>query len=378
MNAGKDIAGRPAEVPLVSCSSGRNASILMLGTGLDTMGGIASVLAVYRDDGMFSRWPIEHVVTHRDGRAIEKLRTAVAALFRVLSLLIRNRPRLMHLHVSSRASFWRKSLFMALAVVFRVPYLLHLHGSEFQIFYGSECGPWRRAVVRAFFRHAARVIVLSDQWGAWVKGMCPEARIETVYNPVMLPARPTPFTERDPSTLLFLGRLGERKGSYDLLRAIQRLVPRFPGVKALLGGDGEVEKVRAVALELGIARNVELLGWVDAERRRALLAQCTVYVLPSYNEGLPMSVLEAMAAGLPIVSTAVGGIPEAVEDGVEGFIAPAGDVDALTSNLGRLLDDKQLRERMGAAARERVTRDFASAGVLPRVEAIYRLYTGHG
>lgn len=374
MKDGRDRSGRLAAVRTKGRSAKREPSILMLGTSLDTMGGIAAVLTVYRDDGLFVRWPIEHVVTHRDGGAAEKFRTAVTALFRVMRRLVGAKPKLMHLHVSSRASFWRKSLFMGLAIAFRVPYLLHLHGSEFQIFYGRECGTLRRAVVRYFFRRAAWVIVLSEQWGNWVRGMCPDARIRTVYNPVILPARPTPFRERDPLTLLFLGRLGERKGTYDLLHAIQRLQHRFSEVKLLLGGDGDIEKVRALAAALGISRNVELLGWVGSERKRELLARCAVYVLPSYNEGLPMSVLEAMAAGLPIVSTTVGGIPEAVRDGVEGFIAAAGDLDALTANLRKLLDAEQLRERMGDAARARVEREFSSTGVLPRIETIYRSY----
>lgn len=353
-----------------------DARILMLGTSLDTMGGISAVLTVYRDDGLFVRWPIEHVVTHRDGGVVKKIQTAIGALFRVMRCLIQTKPDLMHLHVSSRASFWRKALFMTLAISFRVPYLLHLHGSEFQIFYDRECGERRRAVVRYFFRRAARVVVLSRQWGVWVRGMCPDAKVETIYNPVILPSHRTPFADREPASLLFLGRLGERKGTYDLLHAIQRLQPRFPGLKLLLGGDGEIERVRAMATELGIARSVELLGWVDAERKRELFSRSAVYVLPSYNEGLPMSVLEAMAAGMPIASTPVGGIPEAVSDGVEGLIAPAGDVDALAKNLGRLLADGQLRERMGAAARSRVERDFSSTGILPRVESIYRAYLG--
>jgi len=349
----------------------KSAGILMLATSMQTMGGISSVLVVYRDDGLFERWPLEHVVTHRDGGAVTKALTAGKAFVRVLTRLIFARPALIHLHVSSRASFWRKSVFMAMARAFGVPYLLHLHGSEFQVFYERECGPTAKSLVRSFFAHASHVIVLSSHWAEWVQGMCPSARIETVFNPVILPPREPEFAAREPQTLLFLGRLGERKGTYVLLQAVQSIAAEFPKLRVLLGGDGEVDKVRATAAELGIAGCVETLGWVGADQRRRLLSEASIYVLPSFHEGLPMSILEAMAAGMPIVSTVVGGIPEAVDDGVEGLIVAPGDPVALAAALRRLLGDAAERERMGHAARERVRREFATSAVLPRIEALY-------
>jgi glycosyltransferase involved in cell wall biosynthesis len=97
-----------------------------------------------------------------------------------------------------------------------------------------------------------------------------------------------------------------------------------------------------------------------------------LYALPSYNEGLPMSVLEAMAAGLPVLATPVGGIPEAVSDGVEGFLVAPGDVAALAARLAQLLQDDGLAQRMGAAARRKVETTFSSQAVLPHVEKMYQ------
>jgi glycosyltransferase involved in cell wall biosynthesis len=193
-----------------------------------------------------------------------------------------------------------------------------------------------------------------------------------IYNPVQLPSTITPFETRETHTLLFLGRLGERKGSYDLLRAVASISDDFPDLKLLMGGDGEIEKIRVEAQRLGIADKVELLGWVRGPDKTALLTRASVYVLPSYNEGLPMSVLEAMAAGLPVISTPIGGIPEAVTDGVEGNLVKPGDVDAFSAALRRLLSDPSLRRQMGEAARLKVETVFSMDRIVPQIEALYR------
>jgi glycosyltransferase involved in cell wall biosynthesis len=286
--------------------------------------------------------------------------------------MVFRRPELLHLHVSSRASFWRKAMFMWIARAFGIPYLLHLHGSEFAVFYEQECGPFAQARVRSAFAHARSVIVLSEAWAQWVRRNCPGSRLKIIFNPVLVPADTPAAAERPPDSLLFLGRLGPRKGCYVLLEALRAVRAEFPSVRLLMGGDGEVDKVVARAAELGLAAHVQALGWVDAEERGRWLRSAAVYVLPSFHEGLPMSILEAMAAGLPIVSTTVGGIPEAVTDGQEGLLVPPGDPEALARALCRVLSSATVREQMGLAARKRVLHEFAAAAVVPRLESLYR------
>lgn len=346
-------------------------NIVMIGTDLDTKGGIASVVKVYQAAGLFDRFGIDYLATHCDGGALAKLRIMASAYGRFLTRLARGRIGLVHIHVASRASFWRKSGFFLLAALCRVPAILHLHGAEFAQFYGEECGPIRRRLVRHIFDRATRVVVLSDAWRDWARGMSRNPRIDAIYNPVMLPATVGAWAGREAGAVLSLGRIGKRKGSYDLLAAVARIAPRVAGVRVLLGGDGELDGARARAAELGVGDRLALLGWVGGDDKEDYLARATVYTLPSYNEGLPMSVLEAMAAGLPIVSTPVGGIPEAVSDGVEGYLVAPGDVAALAARLEQLLTDAPLARRMGEAARRKVETTFSSAAVLPRVEQLY-------
>jgi glycosyltransferase involved in cell wall biosynthesis len=341
----------------------------MLGTSLDTRGGISSVVRVYEQYGLFQRFGVRYIATHCDGSWAKKISCAIGAMAAYLPALLR-RPALVHVHVASRASFWRKSPFFLLAFLFRVPAVLHLHGAEFARFYGEECGPTRKGFVRYVFDRCAKVVVLSAAWKAWALGMCANRNVLAIYNPVVL-GKVTPRAARNPGTILFLGRLGQRKGSYDLLEAAARIAARRPEMRLLLGGDGELEQVRMRANDLGIADQVDLLGWVRGKDKEKLLAKAMVYVLPSYNEGLPVSVLEAMAAGLPIVTTPVGGIPEAVTDGIEGFLVTPGDVDALAHRLDQILGDAQLAQSMGEAARRKVEVAFSAGAVLPQLEAMY-------
>lgn len=345
--------------------------IVMIGTLPDTQGGVSAVVGVLRAGGLFERCGVDYLPTHRDGKTWPKLRTALQGWLRYLSFLITRKVALVHGHMASRASFWRKLFFFLPAFFLRVPVVVHLHGGEFQQFHGKESSSWARRLIRFVFEHAARVIVLSESWRTWAQMTFPAARVQVVHNPVAIPA-PAPFSARATQTLLFLGRLGKGKGTYDLLEAVARLVGRFPDIRLLLGGDGELEQVQARAAALGIAEKVDLLGWVDGDDKRALLAQTAVYVLPSYNEGLPMSVLEAMAAGLPVVATAVGGIPAAVTDGSEGFLIAAGDIQALADRIARLLEDAELRKLMGERARQRAISTFSMEKIVAQIEDIYR------
>ncbi|HJU99827.1 MAG TPA: glycosyltransferase family 4 protein [Burkholderiaceae bacterium] len=344
----------------------------MIGTRFDTMGGISSVVNVYRAAGLFDRYPIRYVATHADGGAVTKALIALRALATFVWLLVTGQVGLLHIHVSSRASFWRKLPFFVLAHAARRPTIVHIHSGAFHTFYDG-CGKLGKALIRYVLDHASRVVVLSQTWKRWVESVSSNGHVTAIYNPVLLaadaPASPAGAAARP--TVLVLGRIGKNKGSYDLLEAARRIHDEIPGLSLQMGGDGELEQMRAAAASARLADCVQLLGWVSGDAKQQAMGRARVYALPSYNEGLPMSVLEAMAAGLPVVTTPVGGIPEAVSDGVEGYLITPGDVDALADRLKRLLQDGALAARMGQAARRKIEQTFSTDVILPRIAALY-------
>lgn len=340
----------------------------MLGTSPETKGGISSVIDVYRQYGLFERFPLIYIATHREGSSWAKLRVASAAFGRFVELLLKRAVGVVHAHAASGASFWRKSVFILAARCFRVPVILHLHGGEFRSFYeSSRLGKW---FVRSIFRGATRVVALSHGWRQWIEDAMGIRGVVTLYNPIPLPAPETVEEQREP-WILFLGRLGKGKGVYDLIDAIATIAPRNPDLVLLLAGDGEIEEAKAAVAARGIGNHVKILGWVGGEEKRTLLKKSALFVLPSYNEGLPMSILEAMSNALPVVSTPVGGIPEAVKPGVTGILVEPGDVAALAGAIERLLRDPELRRRYGLAGREVAEQEFSMDKLLPKLEGLY-------
>jgi glycosyltransferase involved in cell wall biosynthesis len=340
----------------------------MIGTHPHAKGGIATVVAKYRQKGLFDKWRITYLFTHVDGSAWRKLTTAFFAYRQMIVLLIRGNIGLIHIHVASRASIWRKSIFAFTAILFRVPYVLHMHGGRFEEFFRGECGPLRREIIRALLRNAATVIALSVSWAAKLREIAPGTQVEVVYNSVSLPTQKTFGRDEVRNGILFLGRIGAAKGAFDLIRAFAVV---SGDVKLMLGGDGDVNEASELARQLGISERVQLLGWVTGENKEALLSTASIFVLPSYYEGLPMSVLEAMAWGVPVITTPVGGIPEVVRQGEEGVMVQPGDIGGLTEALCQLLDDEPLRQRLGANGRERIQHIFSDEVVFPQLEAIW-------
>jgi glycosyltransferase involved in cell wall biosynthesis len=157
-----------------------------------------------------------------------------------------------------------------------------------------------------------------------------------------------------------LAKLGKAKGSYDLVNAFSDLPPELRArARLVLAGNGDLEGVRRMAAPLnagqkaGKVDRVRVLSWIDAHERDRLLAESDVFVLPSYAEGLPMSLLEAMAAGLPSITTGVGGIPDVFTHGVEGSIVRPGDRAQLTAAMAQFITDESARLTAGRRAQER-------------------------
>lgn len=347
--------------------------VVMLCTG--ARGGMRSVIESYANAGLFTRWRVRLLYSHVDGGAARRAGAGVLALLRFMVLLARGRVGLLHAHAATGLSFWRKAVFAALARAAGAPVVWHVHGAEMRRFY-AERGARGRARIRHQLEAAARVVVLSRSWRDFVLDIAPRAQVEIIVNHVQLPLVQDCRHPHGGLTVLFLGMLGQRKGIYDLLPAFKRVAQRIDGVRLLVGGNGEVEQTAQAVHALGLGDTVEVLGWVAGEAKQALLAQADVFVLPSYNEGLPVSVLEAMSYGVPVISTRVGGIPELVRDGVDGFLIDAGDRAALEDRLLRLAGDAALRRALGDAARARIEAEYSEAAVLPVLEAMYAQVLG--
>lgn len=342
----------------------------MVGTCMATPGGMTAVVRSYRAGGLFERCAVEYVGSYEGKGALRQLRVMLTALGKVLGRLLRGECAALHVHSASRGSFWRKSVFCVLARMARVPYLFHLHSGEFPVFYHRECGRLAKAWVKWTLRGAARVVVLTDRWRSALLEIEPKLKLEVLGNPVAMPEHLPPLRDRV-GEVLFLGRLREKKGVFDLVRAMPAVLSAHPGMRFVLAGDGELEMVRALARDLMVEHALLMPGWIDGEDKDIAIGRADIFVLPSYFEGLPVGILEAMAAGVPIVATAVGGIPDILQDEKDALLVQPSQVNALADAIIRLAGDKALRNKLREAAFEGVRAQYSEKVVLEKLEALY-------
>jgi glycosyltransferase involved in cell wall biosynthesis len=203
---------------------------------------------------------------------------------------------------------------------------------------------------------------------AWLRSVARNANAVVVPPPVSVAVT---AAAAKPNLILFLGRLSQDKGIYDLLEAVSVLRAAVPDVRLACAGDGDRIGVARYAERLGIADAVKFTGWVGPSGKRALLESAAAFALPSYQEALPVSLIEAMSAGVPAVASPVGGIPEVLQDGVSGFLVAPGDKAGLERALRNILLDRARAERLGAAARESARLRFQPERVLPALEELY-------
>jgi L-malate glycosyltransferase len=264
---------------------------------------------------------------------------------------------------------------------------------------GVYLSPWQKLAQKASCRMADIILVNAEAIKRALigDGYAPD-RIHVIRNGVELAnfeRRPAATGLRqelgipvDAPIVGMLSRLNAMKGVDDFLHAAANVAVRVPGVRFLLIGDGVVvrggkivkngsycESLQESATKLGLADRLVFTGFrLDVP---ALLAECSVSVLPTLSEGLSNTILESMASGVPVVATDVGGNPELVQEGTTGFLVPARNPEALADRICRVLEDRSLAVRLGEAGRRRVVEHFSMDRMLGDTECLYENLLHH-
>ena len=271
------------------------------------------------------------------------LNIAYESLFRKVDMV--------HINLSQDGSAYRKLMVAWLCRRLGLPYVLHLHGSHFHSFWNRAGGRLSRALA-TMFRHSAMTIVLGTVWRDFITAKVPALSSRIVILPTATrdPGRRGAARRREQRRIFFSGEHGPRKGTRELIDALGRLA-NDPSWTATMTGNGEIERTRSAAKSAGIADRVAIPGWIPGAEFEALLNDADILALPSYDENLPLSVVEAFARGIAVISTPVGALPDIVKHEESGLVVQPGDVDALAAGLNRLLHDDALRTRLGDAGR---------------------------
>lgn len=333
-------------------------------------GGIGAVLSVYADNIS----GFNFIATQRSSRsAFGNLVCFAGTMAKLCWQLLRNRRiRIIHIHGASKSSFYRKyCVFLVAKYLFGKMVIYHAHGGKFHLFYENG-SPRVRKNIRHFMTSADYVICLSRQWKNFFIHSFGIKSLSIINNPVPVQAPPYPAAaDGRRLSLLFLGKIGDNKGIFDLLDVLAANRELYQhAIKLRVGGNGEVNRLKDYIITRQLTGMVEYAGWVEGDLKTHLLSSCDVLLLPSYNEGLPVSLLEAMSFGKPVVATRVGGIPEIVKDGVNGFLMHPGDKAALKDHIDYLLGHTAERKKMGVRSLE-IVAPYYIGNVLEELKVLY-------
>lgn len=343
--------------------------ILMCSSSLKVKGGMVSVVKNYLNYPHWQNVKIIHVPTHIETNKYILILYFAMSYIHILWLALWRKIDIAHLHVAERGSFYRKAFILQTLKHFDIKVILHHHGAEFDLFYNSLSDK-RKQYVNKVLQEADLNIVLSKSLVQMIKDKSPNAKVEVLYNAVDVP-QTNPYSLKA-HNILFLGRLGQRKGTYDLLQAIKQIDQSLPeDVQFYLCGDGEVGKVKNMVSKMEISHRIAYIGWIDGELKKSFMSQSMINVLPSYNEGLPMTILETMALGIPNISTSIASIPEVLHDGENGFLIVPGDIESLCARLLQFATDADLRKRFSQESYNLIKNSFSLDSNIRNLQGIY-------
>lgn len=339
--------------------------VLMLGPDRSVHGGISGVVNNYYEAGLDQKIELLYIGTMVEGSKAKKLWQAIKAFWRFLFAL----PRydIVHVNVASDASYYRKTVFIKTAHFFRKKIVIHQHGGDFETFYYHDLSEKGRRSVQRVLNMADAFLVLAPVWKTFF-GKIISGDIITVL-PNAIQVMPKAKKQYGQHKLLFLGRLCKEKGIRELLACMPKLKEKYPDVMLYLGGIWEDETLQKEAARYPDC--VKWLGWITGEQKQKYLEECDIFVLPTYFEGQPVSVLEAMAASCAVVASRVGGIPMMIDGEENGIFVEPKNEKSLLRALDRVLGDAALCGRMGEKAQEKVKKEFSLEENMKRLLQIY-------
>ena len=310
------------------------------------------------------------------GRMLLAIRLTLWRMVLFPLTLLRTRPAIVHIHTSPYLVFWETAYYVLVTRLFRRPSILQFHFS-FPMFYEAS-SPWVRVAILWIIRQVTVFAVICSADKRYLAENI-EARLPCVYLPNFIDVgdfqrevelvREGMGARQEVGVLFLGGSEAIRKGLHDLLHAIGHVdMTRVPLQFLLIAVPKDVVEHQ---LPADLLARCEIASWVSGADKARIFAQADIFVLPTYGEGMPIAILEAMAASLPVISTRVGGVPDLVADGESGYLLTPGDVQGLAQAIAHLATDAETRAAMGQRALEKGWRQYDSAVATQPLDALY-------
>jgi len=359
------------------------------------MGGIAAFFAGMFDSGLCEKYKLIMFGTERHTSGIPQTAHDYTQVFRIdfstfsksfvwtLShllafpfALLKNRPEIVHINTASYWPFWENGLYVMISKIFLRKTILHIHACDFEDSY-KQSNYALKFLMRRILNLPDEIIILSSFGKRFLAKFVPEHKVFVLANFVDLSTFEIPRENKfsdDRVTVLFLGGGGtnaKRKGLYDVINAASMVTKQCTNVLFLLVACSGIEGLSTLCEKKGVSAYTKATGYLPECEKIKVYLRSDIFVLPSYAEGLPIAMLEAMAAGLPVIASTVGAIPDVIQDAKNGFLIEAGDYEALAKKILLLIRDVKMRQEMAKNNIDEIREHYSKNMVLLKLQEEY-------
>jgi glycosyltransferase involved in cell wall biosynthesis len=294
-------------------------------------------------------------------------------------ILIREAPVIVHIAAVTYWPFWESAIYLLMSKAMGAKTIFHML-APFDVFY-QKSGSRVRSLMKSVLRWADCVVCLSMRDKVLMSTLVRSPKITLLRSNVRISFGSSTSLDRrgrERINVLFVGGLDPfRKGIYDILKALPIVIGACRNAYFTFTGGPNVQHALDHSLDSCFTPWVSFQGWVAEAEKAALYRAADLLILPSYEEGLPYVIIEAMATGLPIIATQVGAIPEVIKEHINGFLISPGDYRALAERILRLCRDAELRLQIGCANYEEAKRLYVQEAVFQELEAVYDRLCNH-
>lgn len=339
--------------------------VLMIGPARRVKGGISAVVNNYYKLGLDNMVELRYLATMEEGSKLHKLKVALLALLKYPFAVAG--ADIVHIHMASDSSLLRKLPFLVLSKWWKKKIVLHQHGGNFSEYYHNQCSKSLQKLIIFILKKADLVLVVAPHLKEEFEVLLNPSKVQLFENTILIPKyKKENYEGKD---LLFLGRLCTQKGVRELLDTVVSLREEYPDLQLYLGGVWEESELKKVANKH--REYIHQLGWIGGKEKEEMLKKCNIFVLPTYFEGMPISLLEAMSYGCACIASEVGGIPKVMAHNREGLLIKPESKESLMEALKLLFTEEGLQERLGQAAAKKMKEEYSMEDQLQQLVEYY-------
>lgn len=346
-------------------------NVLMVGVDQTSLGGMLTVVENYLHNPDFCKQTnLNYIPITTHAGKLKKIVFSFKAYWKIVKILKTKSIDIVHVHMSDGGSAYREGVILWTAKLFGCKTISHMHAAEYESWY-EKLPNLQKKIVTFLLQKADVVIALGKDWKSTYEFVTQKkTRIEIVYNAVEVPEK-NPYSVNS-KKILFLAHMIKRKGIDDLLDAIMLIQNKIPDdIEFVLYGADRENNIAKRISSRNLDKIVSYCGWLSGDEKTKCFCDTMINVLPSYNEGLPMTILETMAYGIPNVSTAIAAIPEAIQNEENGYLINPGDVDALADRMLTLINNQDKRIEMSNRSYEITKLQFGLENHFKKILQIY-------